>query len=49
MYPSTNTRSDPTASNEITINDPSNSSYVTQTDFPTTIKHLLAKFDDNQK
>ena len=49
MNPSTNTRSVPTTSTETKNIDSSNSSYVTQTDFSTTIKYLLNNFDDKFK
>ena len=49
MSPSTHTRSGRTTSTEITTPAPSNSSYVTQTDFSTAIKDLFSKFNDKFK
>ena len=49
MSPSKNTRSGPTTSNESTTTSPSNSPYVAQTDFNTTIKYLISNFDDKFK
>ena len=49
MPPSTNTCSGPAISAESTTTSPLNSPYVTQNDFATTIKDLLANFGDNFK
>ena len=49
VSPYTHTRSHPTTSTETTTPAPSNSFHVTQTDFSTTIKDLLANFDDKFK
>ena len=48
MYTSKNTRSVPTKSTETTklALAPSNSSYVTHSEFSTTIKYLIAKFKE---
>ena len=45
----THTRSGTTTYPETTTLAPMNSYYVTQSDFSTTIKHLLTNFDDNFK
>ena len=49
MFPSTNTFSDTTTPTEAKTNSPSDLPHVTQTDFATTIKDLLANFDDKLK
>ena len=51
MYPSTHTSSGPTTSTGTTTLDPDplNSSYVTQTDFNTTTKYLMAELKESVK
>ena len=51
MYPSKNTRSVPNSSTETTTlaPAPTNSSYVTQTDFKTTVKDLMDDFKESIK
>ena len=49
MSPSKITRYRPTTSTKYTTDSPLNSPYMTQTEFPTTIKYLLTNFDDNFK
>ena len=51
MYPSTNTHSGPNDSTEITTFDPAplNFSYVSQTEFITTIKYLKVELKESEK
>ena len=49
MSPYTNTCPGPTTSTEAKTTSPLNSPYMTQTNFSTTVKDLLANFDDKLK